>query len=414
MRKLTIISFAMLVGACAELSLLASGSADAASREKASAADEGDRSDEPGIAAGTLTAGAWDDNLNFDYFLEYLAAEEQGGQEGLPSVPRDDRLVVQVTDAQDQPVPGADVVVEQGRSSLRTVTGAEGRALVFPSWDGMADQPLRVLARSGDAVVEREVPAGVAEVALELSVVAPAVTALDVALVLDTTGSMGDELEYLKVEIEAISVRVSKLYPDVAQRWALVLYRDEGDEYVVRSFQFTDPRSFATLLSAQAAGGGGDYPEALDQGLEAAMKLGWQGGATARIAFLVADAPHHTGREGRLLDAVRSARGQGVHVYPIASSGVNGLTEYALRTVAQATGGRYLFLTDDSGVGASHREPTLPCYFVTRLDAAMLRMIDVEISGRYREPTASEVLRTGGDPEDRRCELANGQVVVAY
>lgn len=413
MRRLAAISSALLLGACGDLaSFLPGTSADAASRETSA---DGDESGEAGIAAGTLTAGAWDDNLNFDYFLQYLAADEHARRAGLPSVPREDRLVVLVVDPDGHPVPGAQIVVDGGlRSSLTSMTGAEGRALVFPSWDGLADKSLRVLARVGDVVVEEEVPAGAAEVVLELPVVAPAVTALDVALVIDTTGSMGDELEYLKVEIEAIARRVSKLYPDVAQRWGLVLYRDEGDEYVVRSFQFTDSRSFATVLSAQSAGGGGDYPEALDEGLEAAMKLGWQGGATARMAFVVADAPHHEGREGRLLEAVRSARQQGVHIYPVASSGVDGLTEYALRTAAQATGGRYLFLTDDSGVGDFHRAPTLPCYFVTRLDAAMLRMIDVEIGGQYREPSASEVLRTGGDPDDGRCELANGQIVVAY
>jgi hypothetical protein len=40
---------------------------------------------------------------------------------------------------------------------------------------------------------------------------------------------------------------------------------------------------------------------------------------------------------------------------------------------------------------------------VTKLDAAILRMVDVELSGTYREPYAAEVVRTGGNPKDGAC-----------
>lgn len=76
-----------------------------------------------------------------------------------------------------------------------------------------------------------------------------------------------------------------------------------------------------------------------------------------------------------------------------------------MRSAAQLTGGRYLFLTDDSGVGGLHLEPSIPCYFVTRLDAALLRMIDIELSGVYHEPAPQEILREGGDPQDGACAL---------
>jgi hypothetical protein len=52
-----------------------------------------------------------------------------------------------------------------------------------------------------------------------------------------------------------------------------------------------------------------------------------------------------------------------------------------MRTAAQVTGGRYLFLTDDSGIGGAHQEPTIPCYFVTALSRAMIRMAAMELSG---------------------------------
>jgi hypothetical protein len=144
-------------------------------------------------------------------------------------------------------------------------------------------------------------------------------------------------------------------------------------------------------------------------------QLAWRSDpATARLAFWVADAPHHTGRASALVAAVDVAASQDVHVYPVASSGVDELTEYAMRSAAQLTLGRYLFLTDDSGVGGEHKEPTIPCYFVTRLDDAILRMVDIEMSGVYREPLAAEVIRAGGDPADGACTLQSGQTVFAF
>ena len=85
-----------------------------------------------------------------------------------------------------------------------------------------------------------------------------------------------------------------------------------------------------------------------------------------------------------------------------------------MRASAQLTGGRYLFLTDDSGVGGSHLEPTLPCFFVTRLNHAIARMIDIEMSGEYREPEPAAVLRTGGDPTDGACTLEGGGEAIVF
>jgi hypothetical protein len=239
---------------------------------------------------------------------------------------------------------------------------------------------------------------------------------LDIALVIDTTGSMGDELRYLQSEFDALSSAIEAQYPQAEQRWALVVYRDEGDEYVTRSFDFEGAgEAFRTRLGAQSAGGGGDYPEASDAALAAMNQLAWRSDpATARLAFWVADAPHHADRASALAAAVDVAASQDVHLYPVASSGVDDLTEYAMRAAAQLTLGRYLFLTDDSGVGGEHKEPSIPCYFVTRLDDAILRMVDIEMSGVYHEPVAVDVIRAGGDPADGACTLQSGQTVFAF
>jgi len=241
-------------------------------------------------------------------------------------------------------------------------------------------------------------------------------TTLDVSLVIDTTGSMGDELRYLQTEFLALSASIEAKYPDAEQRWSLVVYKDQGDEYISRWFDFReDPQEFRDNLAAQSAGGGGDIPEAPEAAFEAMNQLAWRSGdATAKLAFWVADAPHHTERAPRMKAAIEAAESQGVHIYPVASSGIDEPTELLMRSAAQLTGGRYLFLTDDSGVGGAHKEPSIPCYFVTKLDVAILRMVDIEMTGEYREPRGEDVLRAGGDPQNGACLLESGQSVFVF
>ena len=241
-------------------------------------------------------------------------------------------------------------------------------------------------------------------------------TTLDVALVIDTTGSMGDELRYLQSEFDALSSAIELEYPNAEQRWSLVVYRDQGDEYVARAFDFRAAgEEFRTQLGRQSSDGGGDFPEASEAALAAMNQLAWRADpATARLAFWVTDAPHHAERVAALRDAIAVAQSQGIHLYPVASSGIDELTELTLRSAAQLTLGRYLFLTDDSGVGGAHKEPSIPCYFVTRLNDAILRMVDIEMSGVYREPAASQVIRSGGNPADGACVLESGRTVFVF
>lgn len=293
-----------------------------------------------GSGAGVLTAGVWDDNLNYEHFSAYREA-----------------------------------------SSVRLPFEAGEHDAAHTRFDGQ---------REGHAL-------------------------LDVALVIDATGSMGDEITYLKAELDSIASRVAAAYPEADTRWALVMYRDEGDEYVTRVLDFTDVASMRASLAMQSAGGGGDYPEASHAALRDMTNLSFrEGDDVARLAFWVADAPHHDSVVREWAEAVRTAAQLDVHVYPVASSGVDGLTELSMRSAAQLTGGRYLFLTDDSGVGGSHLEPTIPCYVVTRLVDAMLRMIDSEMSGSRIAPSSEAILRTSGEPVDGLCTTEEGVTARAY
>lgn len=297
--------------------------------------------------SGQLTAGVWDDNLNFDFWKPYAASFKK-------------------RDPQDLAM--------------------------------FAEQEL---ATARDLALGHHAPHG----------------ELDVQLVLDTTGSMGDELSYLQSEFDAIAAKVRVKFPNVTPRWSLVVYRDKGDDYVTRQFDFTtDTNQFRRDLRAQSAGGGGDTPEAVVQGLTAGLAQTWrQKPSVAKVAFWVADAPAHPG-EGRVLaNVIRGAREKGVHIYPIASSDTDETAEYQMRSAAQLTGGRYVFLTNDSGIGNDHAEPHIPCYNVTRLDSAIVRMIQIELSGRHVEPEQDEVVRSVGRPNrEGKCQLSSGALVASF
>jgi hypothetical protein len=366
---------------------------------------------------GRLTAGTWDDNLNFEFFQKYVSRFAGLEQPGTPQLARTDRLVVQVNGQDGTPMSGVEVWLDPpsgGTPTARSVTGAEGRAVLLPGAGARAGS-MRLNARLDGASTAMEVPAGAEAITVPLAQPGRTIGAIDIAFVVDTTGSMGDEISYLQSELGAIAARLASDFPQLAKRWALVAYKDQGDEYVVRPTNFTaNLADFQRTLGGISAGGGGDFPEAPDQALAASQQLSWGAGATARVLFWVADAPHHTGREAAFTSAVLGLVSQGVHIYPVASSGIDELAEFSMRSAAQVTGGRYLFLTDDSGVGGAHKEPTIPCYYVTSLQAAMSRMLKIEVLGTYLQPTMAEVIRTGGNPRDQRCQLSDSEVVAIY
>ncbi len=117
---------------------------------------------------------------------------------------------------------------------------------------------------------------------------------IDVVFLLDTTGSMADLIQGAKVKIWSIAKDMldAEVAPDL--RMGLIGYRDRGDAYVTRSFDLTDDidRIYGELLKFEA-GGGGDWPESVNQALDDAVNdLSWdQARSVYRVVFLVGDAP---------------------------------------------------------------------------------------------------------------------------
>ncbi|MBN2551663.1 MAG: VWA domain-containing protein [Spirochaetales bacterium] len=121
-------------------------------------------------------------------------------------------------------------------------------------------------------------------------------SSVEVAFVLDSTGSMGGLIDGAKRKIWSIANSVVELQLAPQGRIGLISYRDRGDQYITQFYDLTDDLDavFRRLQSFTAAGGG-DGPESVNQALNEAVRLmSWTPQQDVlKIIFLVGDAPPH-------------------------------------------------------------------------------------------------------------------------
>lgn len=345
----------------------------------------------PDPAAGLLTAGEWCDNSDFAFFKRVLNRNDWFDYQALYQLTLVRRIAVSVRDDRGLPVRNASVALTGANDSVlfRAVTDYGGKAYLFALSEQAAQSASAVTVSQNGLTEQAPVSADTDEIAIQRTI---AITlgggtvrspeTLDLMFVIDTTGSMMDELNYLQVELDDVIRQVAEAHPNTQIRLSVNFYRDDGDDYVVLPFGFTDDISAGLKsLAAQFADGGGDYPEALDLALENALhEHDWSDNAV-KLCYLVLDAPAHSDQSAvvnRLNTLLPEFAAEGVRIIPVASSGVDTETEFFLRNAATLTGGTYTFLTDDSGIGGGHLEPTIGDYEVRPLNELL-----VEITNRY-------------------------------
>ena len=135
---------------------------------------------------------------------------------------------------------------------------------------------------------------------------------IDVALVLDTTISMRDNVEFLKKEL--LPLVQQKIDKFDHFRIGIVLYRDYGEEYLAKPFAFrSDLAEVQKLLNEITVRGGGDKPEAVHEAIYAALnELEWT--STKRLLIQVGDAPPHPKPKGEVTELMVLAKSRAMLV----------------------------------------------------------------------------------------------------
>lgn len=167
---------------------------------------------QPEPQAGMLTGGEWNDNAHWsDWEALYSSHEDWNQYKKTWDNPIDKRIAVKVT-TNGQPLEGAKVSCKTAISSA--VTDNKGMAYLFyTSIDGATDE---IVVNFNGTSKTLDGVTGNASVECEFGTVNVDVNVhgLDFMIMCDTTGSMSDELEYLKVELENIVRKVSKENPN--------------------------------------------------------------------------------------------------------------------------------------------------------------------------------------------------------
>lgn len=301
-----------------------------------------------------LKGGEIDDNSTFEKYLDYLASYRAAN---VNRVDVSQRYVLQVVDEDGKGVPNASVKVSVGTENVfSALSTSNGRVLFFPrayphaaTGDFVVDVtkgPLTTTATlshesSGSATITLPGKRGTLP------------RRVDIGFVLDVTGSMGDELGRIQTTIHDIAARIKSLPAEPAVRYGLVAYRDRTDDFVTRTFDFTDDlATFKSRLGSLAAAAGGDYPEDVNEGVHQGVSgLTWDQGEALRLMFLVGDAPPHMdyGQQNDYAASMKKAARNGIKIFPIAASGLDNQGEYVFRQMAQFTGGKFLFITYGGG-----------------------------------------------------------------
>lgn len=175
-----------------------------------------------------------------------------------------------------------------------------------------------------------------------------AVSSIDIAFVMDITGSMGPALADVKERLASLMQQFSKETVDIQGRreplrlrFSFVGYRDneaDGEQWLekVDFVNIGMEDEFRTYLAPFTAGGGGDDPESIFMALEETIKsLTWNP-ANAKAIVLIGDAP---AKDNQLKEKiVESCRQEFITIYTIAV-GLHPQTRSEFKALASATEG---------------------------------------------------------------------------
>ena len=141
-----------------------------------------------------------------------------------------------------------------------------------------------------------------------------AISDLDLVFVMDTTGSMRNELADLQANLLGVIRVLHRLAPSL--RVGFVAFKDIGAAYVTRDFPLSpmsqgNVAKVVRFVGEMSAEGGGDDPEPVDEALAVAVAMPWRDDALGRI-IVIGDAPVRPSGRERALQLARQFQASAV------------------------------------------------------------------------------------------------------
>lgn len=334
--------------------------------------------------AGKLTATEINDFKKWALWQD-LSRPELAVFNSLWNINPEKRYTVQVKGTDNRAIADADAVLIGINNTIlwHAKTDNTGKAEL---WSGLfADaeeaKEIKITYRKDSYTISNPVEAskGVNMMAIHAYCAVP--EHVDIAFVVDATGSMTDEIQFLKTDLLDIIESSSAMFQGVKFNLGSVFYRCFGNSYVTRHEALgNDIGRTVAFINRQFASEGGS--EAVEEALRVAVdSLKWSNEARARLLFLVLDEQPLTNIEvmNTFRCQIQKAAQQGIRIIPVVGSAENMSNaksmEYLMRCVALATNGTYVALTDHSNIGSAHAAPTTDTYDVELLNNLIKRLI---------------------------------------
>ncbi len=157
-------------------------------------------------------------------------------------------------------------------------------------------EALAAAAANTRAEAERGADAAKDELgALGKKVASLSVVDLDLVFVMDTTGSMKNELRDIQANLRGIIKVLHRIVPTL--RVGFVAFKDKPAKQIIRTFPIApmtgdNLRRMLLFVRELKARGGGDVPEPVDQALREAVAMTWRSKARGKIV-VIGDEPAH-------------------------------------------------------------------------------------------------------------------------
>ena len=184
---------------------------------------------------------------------------------------------------------------------------------------------------------------------------------LEVAFIIDTTGSMGDEINVVKEKIIMMIDEILQGVPQPVVKFAVVDFKDRSDPYVTKIYDFkSNIKEIKNDINRLSASGGGDFPESVKEALYMGVnKLAWSKDNTkiGKLCFLIGDAEPHLNYKDdyKQKDIIKNAKKYSLSISTISCSGNSNKGVKYFQEIANSTNGTFSYLTytqemtDDAG-----------------------------------------------------------------